>query len=657
MIAQLRRIIFTCVYIGCFAALCGGCLDRELKPLNPCLVSGVTRKVAVTNVDYVDLLFVVDNSGSMRQEQGSLREQFPKLISTLTTGKKSNGETFPPVKDLHLGVVSTDMGLVGIPNNYPGCNTDRHVNHGGDDGLLLHPGNAGPGCAANYPPFLSFVEGKDKPEQIATDFGCIANLGTTGCGFEMPFEAALKALWPKNYVDADGDVFPPAKNPILFLATNEEGRYGHGDTPPPAGNGGFLRNDRTKGVSLIAIIVVSDEEDCSSKSDVHFRSTNDPNDPLSKQGINLRCFYNPQDLFDVDRYIKGYQGLRPGAEQLVIFGAIVGVPSDLVSAEAREQVQFDDATARDAYYDSILADTRMQERPMNENIPSIANLAPSCTRLDKLGENSTAFPPRRSIQLAKGFGQNAIVQSICQDDFGPAMDAIIDVIAKQLGAVCLPRPLVRKSDGSVGCNVVWELPPAGAAPTQSPTACSDRPYLQNVDPGRTPVNERGGRNCKVTQLPVKTLDKVPDGDGWYYDDFTTARANECPKSQPQRVSFSDTAKPPTGVTVKLECLNETQRVSTTRTDEMPNQPQIGAACTSAKPDMTPFADDSKCVVALSNGDMDTKMFCHPELNVCVLGCTGDAQCPGGWECDKRQVSLDRTGGKAYCTNPTCGADN
>ena len=106
----------------------------------------------------------------------------------------------------------------------------------------------------------------------------------------MPFESALKALWPKNYVDKDGNVYPPEKNPILFLSTSAEDRYGHGDTPVPAGNGGFLRNDPVKGLSLIAIIIVSDEEDCSTKDDSHFRSTNDPSDPLSKQGINLRCF-------------------------------------------------------------------------------------------------------------------------------------------------------------------------------------------------------------------------------------------------------------------------------------------------------------------------------------------------------------------------------
>jgi hypothetical protein len=651
------RSITAMAFLG-MAALSSGCLDRELKALNPCLVSGVARKVAVTNVDFVDLLFVVDNSGSMRQEQGALREQFPRLITTLTTGRKSNGETFPPVKDMHLGVVSTDMGLAGIANNFPGCNTQRHIN-GGDDGVLLHPGNTGTGCAAMYPPFLSFIQGKDAPEKIAQDFGCISNLGTTGCGFEQQLEAGLKALWPKNYKDADGNVYQPDKNPILFLSTTNEGRFGHGDTPTTqGGNGGFLRNDPIKGLSLIAIVIVSDEEDCSSKNTGHFISTNDPTNPLSKQGINLRCFYNKQNLFEIDRYVKGFQGLRPGSEQLVIYGAIIGVPKELVSPEAREGVVWDDQASRDAYYDMILSDTRMVERPINENVPSTANVSPSCSRTDKAGERADAYPPVRMVQVAKAFGENAVVQSICQDDFGPAMDAIIDVIAKQLGAVCLPRALVRKSDGKVGCNVVWELPKAGSAPELTPTSCDTArwPYLKPVEKGRALINERMGNNCLVEQLPVTTLGTIPSGDGWYYDDFSEARMNECPKSQPQRVSFSDAAKPPTGVTVKLECLNETQRLSNTRLDVREGQPEVGKSCSKMGPDMMPFADDKECIIELKDGNQDTSMFCHPALNVCVKGCTGSAQCPAGWVCDDRPSSTAATKDKGpFCTNPTCGA--
>src|SRR5262245_26232481 len=93
-----------------------GCLERELKPLNPCLVSGVSRSVSAKNIDKIDLLFMVDNSGSMKEEQEALRDQFPKLIRTLTTGDRSDRglDAFSPVTDLHLGVVSSDMGTPGV---------------------------------------------------------------------------------------------------------------------------------------------------------------------------------------------------------------------------------------------------------------------------------------------------------------------------------------------------------------------------------------------------------------------------------------------------------------------------------------------------------------------------------------------------------------
>jgi hypothetical protein len=632
--------------------LASGCLDRDLKALNPCLVSGVAVQVKVTNVDFVDLLFVVDNSGSMRQEQASLRDQFPKLIDTLTMGVKSDGTTFPAVKDLHLGVVSTDMGLAGVPNSYRSCNTARHYKEGGDDGLLQHTGGDAP-CQKDYEDsFLSYKTGDDA-QKLAIDFGCIANLGTTGCGFEQQLEAGLKALWPIEYRNAQGE---PEENPIYFIAPTEAGTLGHGDTAPPRGNKGFQRNNPNEGASLLAIIVVSDEEDCSSEKFNHFRAS-DPNDPeLAKTGINLRCWKYEQNLWPVERYSQYYKLLRPADPNLVIFGAIVGVPPELVSAEARAEYDFDDDEDRDRYYDDLLADDAMQYKPVNQDNQQLANLAPSCDR----GEDATAYPPRRIVKVAQQFGANAVVQSICQEDFGPAMDAIIDVIAKQLAAVCLPKPYVRKSDGTVGCNVVWELPKEGDAPADTPTECN-KDYLSDVEGGRAPTNDRGGRNCVVKQLPVKRVGTEPEGEGWYYDDFSNGLKTECQEGRPQRVAFSVNARPPTGVIVKLECLNETQKLENTRLDIADGQPEIGTPCSKIGEDGTPAPDSSLCLIELKSKDssgnpkIDDKMFCHPELNVCVKACSGNSECPGGWVCDKREDSKAATDGKSFCTNPTCGA--
>ena len=165
-----------------------------------CLFSTTTAEISVRAIDKVDLLFVVDDSESMAQEQASLQRQVPKLIRALATGERPPKPSFSPAEDLHLGVVSGDMGLVGI-SGIPGCDGL------GDDAIMNNIANATlAGCQATYPRFLTYLAGVNDPDQTATDFTCIAALGTDGCGFEQPLEAGLKALWPSVDVDSDGNV-------------------------------------------------------------------------------------------------------------------------------------------------------------------------------------------------------------------------------------------------------------------------------------------------------------------------------------------------------------------------------------------------------------------------------------------------------------------
>jgi hypothetical protein len=642
----MKRTGFTAIGLTFVAALSGGCLERDLISLNPCLVSGVARQIEASSIDKVDLLFVVDNSISMTEEQAALKLQFPKLITTLTSGVRSDGTKFPAVKNLHLGVVSTDMGLVGIPNTFQ-CDPN-----GGDDGVLQHQGGR-PDCKASYPTFLTFELGTSNPDEVAKDFGCIATLGTAGCGFEMPLEAGLKALWPKLYVDKDGNAYD--KNPISFLATSAGGTFGHGDTAmTQGGNAGFLRNDPHEGLSLVAIVVVTDEEDCSSIDTSHF--TSDRNNPISQEPINLRCFNHKENLFKVQRYIDGFKQLRPGQENLVIFAAITGVPTDLV--DAAQRARFDDLKtpeSREAYYDAMLSDARMQE--MSDGKGKEANLVPSCHGVTATGKFADAYPPLRIVQVARAFGQNGVIQSICQNDFGPAMDAIIRAITDRIVSVCLPKPLVRTSAGTVNCNVIWELPPPAAASTTTPTDCEGAgTYLEPVDANRPPMNDRGGKNCKVKQLPVSEHHTVPVGKGWYYDDFAEELQMVC-QGHPQRVSFTESAKPANGVIVKLECINETQLLRSTDTRRMPEQPNIGSPCSDLV-DATgaPVPVEDACVVRFRDGSEDRSLFCHTELNVCMRECQSRTQCPPAWACDTRAESLSQSGGRGFCVNPTCGSD-
>jgi hypothetical protein len=374
-------------------ALASGCLERELKPLNPCLVSGVSRKVAVNNVDKVDLLFMIDNSNSMAQEQVSLKAQFPKLIQVLTTGERMPGDPnpFPPVKDLHVGVVSSDMGIPGV--NFgagTGCSPD-----GGDDGKLQHAPH-GAGCDASYPTFLAYSAMMGTSQtKFANDFQCIAQLGTGGCGFEQQLESPLKALWPSIFTDAKGNVVTP--NPITFLSTTPAGTLGRGDVPvAQGGNFGFLRNDPITGLSLIAIVVVTDEEDCSARTTEHLKPPSQlaADSPYKNQDINLRCHYNPTLAYDVtNRYLRGFRLLRQGNENLVVFAAITGVPKDLVDKKTLDGFDYSEEGPRNAFFDNILNDPAMQETVDPTTNPGMGtgNLVPSCSRTDSTGLVATAF--------------------------------------------------------------------------------------------------------------------------------------------------------------------------------------------------------------------------------------------------------------------------
>lgn len=599
----------------------------------------VVRRLAVEHTDKLDLLLVVDNSNSMAGEQAALRAQFPKLIQTLATGLRSQDdpEPFPPIKDMHVGVVSTDMGIPGVELP-PSCHAD-----GGDDGRLQNNAH-GVGCDEQYPSFLSFTNDPRlgpvaNPEKFASDMGCIAQLGTGGCGIEMPLEAAFKAVWPKILADANGNM---VDNPYRFIATVEDRTWGNGDSQT---NRGFLRNDFTQGQSLLAVVVVTDEEDCSVKDTSHLRPNNQlPQDsPFRMEDFNLRCFYHKEYLYDLEqRYYRGFRALRRGHEDKFVFAAIAGVPADLTQGDAITNVDFasDDPASRDAFYNAILSDERMSERvdPSSKPGSGSGDLVPSCVRAVP-GEDSptTAFPPRRLVELAKLFGKSGTVQSICQDDLGPAADAIIVLIASHLHQPCLARAIKRQPDGKIPCDVVWELPPVVPSGSATPTECSELSFLSPVDADSISSDANGSVSCTVAQLAATNTRSgmPPAGEGWFYDDFTEERAHDCRAHEPQRITFSGAAKPPAGVTVKLVCRSPLAEVAANGSN-----PSIGSACDDS--------GDEQCLVTLPDDSQDRSLFCHPELRACTRSCTADAQCPPGWKC--KTDGTDRP----FCVHPECG---
>ena len=197
-------------------------------------------------------------------------------------------------------------------------------------------------------------------------------------------------------------------------------------------NAGFLRPDIDGERSMIIVLMVTDEDDCSAATSQIFTPyyEYDPSDPLSSQPLGLRCFYNGDRLSPVDRFVAGLRWLRPGNEALVMFTAIAGIPQEM--ADAATHVDFTDPDAREGYYRLLLDHPAMQERPDPTSPPQSQRLMPSCGR-----DVTRAYPPRRIVEAARGFGANGAVQSICNDDLGPAVAAILARVAERMRTPCL----------------------------------------------------------------------------------------------------------------------------------------------------------------------------------------------------------------------------
>ena len=146
----------------------------------------------------------------------------------------------------------------------------------------------------------------------------------------------------------------------------------------------------------------------------------------------------------------------------------------------------------------------MEETPDPDRFPDAANqaLTPACTTIVESKE-SIAFPGRRIVETMSGLAQSnngigTVVESICADDYAPALNAIVDRIAAALRQLCLPRPLNRNSQDMVGCEV-REVQPEGET---CATAGRGREEV--------PVSMEDGREvCRVTQLPSDPTAGVP----------------------------------------------------------------------------------------------------------------------------------------------------
>jgi hypothetical protein len=282
----------------------------------------------------------------------------------------------------------------------------------GRDALFVRPGEVGVTCDVSYPGYLSY-DGGPAAISVVESAACVPlvfsdSSNRSGCGFEQPLEAALKAVWPSE------------DSSIQFV----HGR-GHGTDD----NRGFLRGD-----SLLVVIVVTDEDDCSAQDLSVFDSSSvNPNAPA----INLACHYAGDKLYGVQRYVDHLKHVRPNNDN-VIFSVVAGVPAELVADDFRGVYDLTQSADAKRYYDAVLAHPLMQER-IDDPGDGAGHVSPSCVKLVAAAPDAfstevlhAATPPRRLVAVARGFGENAVLGSLCRDHFGDTMGHLIRAVGEKM---------------------------------------------------------------------------------------------------------------------------------------------------------------------------------------------------------------------------------
>ena len=441
-----------------------GCFERRTAPITPRLGNVQSVRIALGGYRNVDLVLVVDDSGSMSEEQDILEQRIGDLVRDLTSPADADGDGQPDwsaVERLRIAIVTTDMGTSDAP---PPINVGVCAGRG-DDGQYQSSG-AGAGAEAGLQVYD--VARSDEPGAYSARIGCIVDsLGTSGCGIEQQLEAAARAV--------------------------ERG----GEIP-----GGFPADD-----AILAVLVLTDEEDCSLAAPNEFYS-----EFARTERINVLCQdaalglhgASPAWLTSLDTLAARMSAGRD--ERSFVFAAITGLPIALSGRTAAE----------------ILADPDMEYGEMYD--PSRRSLVPTpaCT-----SENGDAAPARRIVELGSRFPRS-VLHSICADDFGPAIRELAAAIAQNLGSVCLTRRIPLIGD-RVECDVRVTLPPG--------EGCDEARGQREVE-----RDEEGRAVCQITQVP-----EAVGGEGYFYED-----SEECPQ-----LTFTPLAQPPLGSTLEAECYFET----------------------------------------------------------------------------------------------------
>ncbi len=350
-----------------FGAL--GCQDYGFEELPNSVVKEKRWTKTISIASEVDILFIIDNSGSMVGEQAQLGDSFKTFTAEL---EKYFGDKY------HIAIATAGIQSSACPpcdqiiqqscmneTGEGGRFQDRIGKNIGTIDVPEYTFRTDPECDR-----IVTILNKECFYDDTADEG-FALVGVNGCGYERGLSAMKLAL---------GDL--------------TEGY-----------NAGFLRDAAT-----LAVVVISDEEDCGEVGDITEGTSIGGNACyFAAKGVDPEDNANdsaglPYRLTPVEEYYNFLLGLKGGQEGMVKFAAIVGVKD--VNSLSSTTIEYQ------------LEGSRW-------------GVVPACTTAGCTGKYCSADPGTRYIKLAQMFGidDNGLVDTICQSDFSDTMKKIGSFVA------------------------------------------------------------------------------------------------------------------------------------------------------------------------------------------------------------------------------------
>lgn len=428
------------------AGLLAGCPDRSIDEVTPQQGRVEAKDIPVNVNRDLDLLFLIDDSPSMKDKQNNLAANFPEFIRVLSSIPGG-------LPNVHIGITTSDMGTKAAEDITPGSAIPP-LGNGGCSGVGKNGNLQTYGAQLNGDVFISDIDNgtggrtRNYGGNLSDVFSMMARgAGAGGCGFEQHLEAVKQALQPANVV-----------------------------------NQGFVRPD-----AYLGIIFIADEDDCSirktsllgtdtgtlgprqsfrcSRFGVTCDQGGQNTDAMNQTGPKGQCHPNDESqyLTKVGDYVTFLKGLKSDPRKVIVAG-IMGT------------------------LDPYAVELRVPQGGGGA-IPALAH---SCTYIggdingDGTPDPEVADPPTRLQFFLDQFPNRSTFVTICQKDLSGGLAQIGDLLKTVIGDPCIQGKLADVDPDTAGpqyeCSVssvvnqgqptqTETILPACPAAGTSPTPC------------------------------------------------------------------------------------------------------------------------------------------------------------------------------------------